>query len=146
MPWLHVCLVSWPVALFLLLLHLPGTLPADIRLCETFSLSNATWKLSIQTHLVLVCCMKRLCIFGPKGALKFRYYYYYNYTSTNFEWPIGAAYDYQFSSYDGVSLTAMLYYQPIRYNVFNKHCDQLSDIFVNYLQAYHNHAEWPPSA
>jgi len=32
---------------------------------------------SIQTHLVLLCCTKRLCIFGPKGAIQIRYYYYY---------------------------------------------------------------------
>ena len=25
---------------------------------------------SIQTHLVLVCCIKRLCIFGPKGTIQ----------------------------------------------------------------------------
>jgi len=31
---------------------------------------------SIQTHLVLLCCIKRLCIFGPKGAIQIRYYYY----------------------------------------------------------------------
>jgi len=30
---------------------------------------------SIQTHLVLLCCIKRLCIFGPKGAIQIRYYY-----------------------------------------------------------------------
>ena len=29
---------------------------------------------SIQTHLVLLCCIKRLCIFGPKGAIQIRYY------------------------------------------------------------------------
>ena len=34
---------------------------------------------SIQTHLVLLCCIKRLCIFGPKGAIQIRYYYYYYY-------------------------------------------------------------------
>jgi len=27
---------------------------------------------SIQTHLVLLCCIKRLCIFGPKGAIQIR--------------------------------------------------------------------------
>ena len=35
---------------------------------------------SIQTHLVLLCCIKRLCIFGPKGAIRICYdvdYYYY---------------------------------------------------------------------
>ena len=34
---------------------------------------------SIQTHLVLLCCIKRLCIFGPKGAIQIRYYCYYYY-------------------------------------------------------------------
>jgi len=29
---------------------------------------------SIQTHLVLLCYIKRLCIFGPKGAIQIRYY------------------------------------------------------------------------
>ena len=33
---------------------------------------------SIQTHLVLI---KRLCIFGPKGAIQIRYYYYYYYST-----------------------------------------------------------------
>jgi len=28
---------------------------------------------SIQTHLVLLCCIKRLCIFGPKGAIIITY-------------------------------------------------------------------------
>ena len=32
---------------------------------------------SIQTHLVLLCCIKRLCIFEPKGGIQIRYYYYY---------------------------------------------------------------------
>ena len=27
---------------------------------------------SIQTHLVLLCCIKRLCIFGPKGTIHIR--------------------------------------------------------------------------
>jgi len=30
-------------------------------------------------HLVLLCCIKRLCIFGPKSAIQIRYYYYYYY-------------------------------------------------------------------
>ena len=34
---------------------------------------------SVQTHLVLLCCIKRLCILGPKGAIHIRYYYYYYY-------------------------------------------------------------------
>ena len=37
---------------------------------------------SIQTHLVLLCCIKRLCIFGPKGAIQICYYYYYNVQSS----------------------------------------------------------------
>ena len=28
---------------------------------------------SIQTHLVLLCCIKRLCIFRPKGAIQIHY-------------------------------------------------------------------------
>jgi len=32
---------------------------------------------SVQTHLVLLCCLKHLCVFGPKGAIRIRYYYYY---------------------------------------------------------------------
>ena len=42
---------------------------------KTFSLSNASWNPSVQTHLVLLCCIEHLCIFGPKGAI--HYYYYY---------------------------------------------------------------------
>jgi len=38
---------DWPVALFLLLLHPPGTLPADIRLCENI----LTFKRHLKTHL-----------------------------------------------------------------------------------------------
>ena len=34
---------------------------------------------SVQTHLVLLCCINRLCIFRPKGAIQIRYYYYYYY-------------------------------------------------------------------
>ena len=34
---------------------------------------------SIQTHLVLLCCSKCLCILGPKGAIQICYYYYYYY-------------------------------------------------------------------
>ena len=30
---------------------------------------------SVQTHLVHLCCIKRLCIFGPKGAIQIHYYY-----------------------------------------------------------------------
>ena len=49
----------------------------DIRHCcyGDTSLENP----SIQTHLVLLCCIKRLCIFGPKGAIQIHYYYYYYY-------------------------------------------------------------------
>ena len=58
-----------------------------IRLCDnilTFKrhLNQRLYRLwleypSIQTHLVLLCCIKRLCIFGPKGAIQICYYYYY---------------------------------------------------------------------
>ena len=54
-----------------------NSLPADIRLCENILTFKRHLKthLSIQTHLVLLCCIKRLCIFGPKGAIQIRYYY-----------------------------------------------------------------------
>ena len=59
-----------------------NSLPADIRLCENIlSFSHFQTPLenpSVQTHLVLLCCIKRLCIFGPKGAIQIRYYYYYD--------------------------------------------------------------------
>jgi len=39
-----------------------------------------TFKRNLKTHLfkltVLLCCIKRPCIFGPKGAIQIRYYYY----------------------------------------------------------------------
>ena len=38
---------NWPVVLALLLLHPPGTLPADIRQCENF----LTFKRHLKTHL-----------------------------------------------------------------------------------------------
>jgi len=34
---------------------------------------------SVQTHLVLLCFIERLCIFGLKSAIHIRYYYYYYY-------------------------------------------------------------------
>ena len=71
-----------PSRFFLLLLHPPGTLPADIRLCENILTSHFQTPLgnpSIQTQLVLLCCIKRLYIFGRKGAIQIRYYYYYYY-------------------------------------------------------------------
>ena len=63
------------------LLHLSGTLytcwHSTVQEHSYFqmSLDNP----SVQTHLVLLCCIKRLCIFGPKGAIQIRYYYYYYY-------------------------------------------------------------------
>jgi len=52
-----------------------NSLPADIRLCESVS----TFKCHLKTHLVLLCC-KRLCIFGPQGAIHMCCCcYYYNY-------------------------------------------------------------------
>jgi len=33
---------------------------------------------SIQTHLVLLCCIKHLRIFGPKGTIQICYYYFYS--------------------------------------------------------------------
>jgi len=47
---------------------------------------------SIQTHLVLLCCIKRLCIFGPKGAIQIRnyfYYYFYYYSHSHWFWFCG---------------------------------------------------------
>ena len=69
---------NWPVALFLLLLHL-YLLTFDCA--KTFSLSNATWKPICSNSLSppVLCCIKRLSIFGPKGAIQIRYYYYYYY-------------------------------------------------------------------
>jgi len=32
---------------------------------------------SVQSHLVLMCCLKRLCIFRPKDTMQIHYYYYY---------------------------------------------------------------------
>ena len=81
-------MTMWPVALFLLLLHPPGTacLPADSQLCENIP----TFKRHLITHLfkltlVLLCRIKHLCTFGPIGAIQIRYcyysysYYYYYY-------------------------------------------------------------------
>ena len=71
---------NWPVALFLLLFHLPGTLYLLTFDCaKTFSLLNPTWKPIYSNFLVLLCCIKRLCTFGPKGVIQIRYYYYYYY-------------------------------------------------------------------
>jgi len=43
-----------------------NSLPADIRLCESILTLKRHLKIpSVQTHLVLLCCLKRLCIFGP---------------------------------------------------------------------------------
>ena len=68
---------NWPVALFLLLFHLPGTLyllTFDCANCENI----LTFKRHLKTHnLVFLCCINRLCIFGPKGAIQIRSYYYY---------------------------------------------------------------------
>jgi len=52
-----------------------NSLPADIRLCENILTFKRHLKTSVPTHLVLVCCTKRLCIFGPKGAIQICYYY-----------------------------------------------------------------------
>jgi len=55
-----------------------NSLPADSRLCKNILTFKRHLKTpSIQTHLVLLCCIKRLCIFRPKGAIQIRYYYYY---------------------------------------------------------------------
>jgi len=54
-----------------------NSLPAEIRLRKHSHFQTPLENSSIQTHLVLMCCIKRLCIFGPKGAIQIRYYYYY---------------------------------------------------------------------
>jgi len=59
----------------LLVIAAPSTwnsLPADIWLCEsilTFKHHLITYLFIVQTHLVLLCCIKRLCIFGPKDTV-----------------------------------------------------------------------------
>ena len=65
---------TWPVALFLLLLHPPGTLYLLTFDCAKHShFQTPLENPSIQTHLVLLCCIKRLCISdGPKGAIQIR--------------------------------------------------------------------------
>jgi len=70
---------NWPVALFLLLLHPPRTLYTcwDSTVRKYSHYQTPLENPSIQTHLVLLCCNKRLCIFGPNGAIQIRYYYYY---------------------------------------------------------------------
>jgi len=65
---------NWPVTLFLLLLHPPGTLPADIWLRKHSHFQTPLENLSVQTHLVLLCCVKHLCICGPKGTMRIHYY------------------------------------------------------------------------
>jgi len=64
---------NWPVALILLLLHLElYLLTFDCANCENI----LTFKRHLKTHnLVFLCCINRLCIFGPKGAIQIRYYY-----------------------------------------------------------------------
>jgi len=54
-----------------------NSLPADIRLCK--NILTLKHHPSVQTHLVLLCCIKHLCIFRPKCAKQIRYYYYYYY-------------------------------------------------------------------
>ena len=56
-----------------------NSLPADIRLCKNILTFKRQKNPSIQTHSVLLCCIKRLCIFTTKGAIQIRYYYYYYY-------------------------------------------------------------------
>ena len=65
-----------------------NSLTADIRLFKKNShfqmpLENP----SIQTHLVLLCCIEHLCIFSPKGcAIQIRNYYYY-FLRHPLQWP-----------------------------------------------------------
>ena len=63
------------------------SLPTDIRLCE----SILTFKRHLKTRLFLMCCLKRLCIFGPKCAVQIRYYYYYYLTFFNLPRPAATA-------------------------------------------------------
>jgi len=65
---------NWHVTLFLLLLHPPGTLPFDIRLCK--SIFTFKHHMKTKTHLFKLCCLNCLCIFRPKGAVQIHYYYY----------------------------------------------------------------------
>ena len=63
-----------------------NSLPADIRLSE--NIFTFKKKRHLNTHLfkltlVLLCCIKRLCIFRPKGAILIPYYYYYYYLNFN---------------------------------------------------------------
>ena len=69
---------NWPVALFCccsIHLELSTCWHSTVQKHSHFQmpLENPC----IQTHLVLLCCIKRLCIFWPKGAIQIRYYYYY---------------------------------------------------------------------
>jgi len=70
---------NWPVVLFLLLLHPPGTLylltfDCARTLCHYQTpLENPP----VQTHSVLLCCLKRFCIVRLKGDIQICYYYYY---------------------------------------------------------------------
>ena len=71
---------NWPVALFLLLLHPllhPTCWHQTVR--KHFHFQIPVENSSVQTHLILLCCLKCLCIFGPIGAIQIRYYYYYYY-------------------------------------------------------------------
>jgi len=59
-------------------IHQELSLPADIRMCRNIlNFKRHLENPSVQTHLVLLCCIKHLCIFGPKVAIQIRYYYYY---------------------------------------------------------------------
>ena len=83
---------NWPVALFLLLLHPPGTLYLlTYDYAKTFSLLNVNWKFQVTFEMRSwkpICSNSLsppvlhqvpLYIFGPKGAIQIRYYYYYDY-------------------------------------------------------------------
>jgi len=51
-----------------------NSLPADIRLRKHSHIQMPFENPSTQTDLVLRCCIKRICIFGPKGAIQIRYH------------------------------------------------------------------------
>ena len=81
-PLLVVPRIHTEMAHFAFSVAAPSTwncLPADIRLCENTHFQTPLENPSIQTHLVLLCCIKHLCIFGTKGAIQIYYYYYYYY-------------------------------------------------------------------
>jgi len=54
-----------------------NSLPADMTVQKHSHFQTSLENPSVQTHIVLPCCHKCLCISGPKGAMQMRYHYYY---------------------------------------------------------------------